>query len=75
MRTATRRAPTKGALVGGAFVAAIVLLAPSSSRGEPIAVRHSEGLAHGFVVLQTPEGTTLADGDLIIATATPARSA
>jgi hypothetical protein len=64
MRTSTRRAPARGALIGGAFLAAIVLLAPSSSRGEPIAVRHAEGLAHGFVILQTPEGT-LADGDLI----------
>src|SRR6266446_2848336 len=37
----------------------------TSPRGEPIAVRHSEGLAHGFVILQTAEGTALADGDLI----------
>ena len=65
MRTVTRRATTSGALIRGAFVAAVVLLAPSSSRGEPVAVRHSEGLAHGFVILQTPEGITLADGDLI----------
>jgi hypothetical protein len=61
---ATRLAATRGALCG-AFVAAVALLSPSSSRGEPVAVRHSEGLAHGFVILQTPEGTTLADGDLI----------
>jgi len=65
VRTVTRRATTSGALIRGAFVAAVVLLAPSSSRGEPVAVRHSEGLAHGFVILQTPEGITLADGDLI----------
>jgi hypothetical protein len=65
VRTATRLAATRGALICGAFVAAVALLAPSASRGEPVAVRHSEGLAHGFVVLQTPEGTTLADGDLI----------
>ena len=65
VRTATRRATTSGALIGGALVAAVALLAPSSSRGEPIAVRHSEGLAHGFVILQTAEGTALADGDLI----------
>ena len=38
MRTATRRAATRGALICGAFVAAVALLAPSSSRGEPIAV-------------------------------------
>ncbi len=30
-----------------------------------VAVRHSEGLVHGFLVLRTLEGDTLADGDLI----------
>jgi hypothetical protein len=65
VQTATRRATHSGALICGAFVAATAVLAPSSSRGEPVAVRHSEGLAHGFVILQTPEGAALADGDLI----------
>ena len=32
---------------------------------EEIPVRHQEGLIHGFVVLRTPQGETLADGDLI----------
>jgi hypothetical protein len=41
------------------------MLAPSSTRAEPVAVRHSEGLAHGFLILLTPQGTPLADGDLI----------
>ena len=31
----------------------------------PVAVRHLEGLVHGFLVLRTLEGDTLADGDLI----------
>jgi len=31
----------------------------------PVAVRHTEGLVHGFLVLRTLEGNTLADGDLI----------
>jgi len=31
----------------------------------PVAVRHTEGLVHGFLVLRTLEGSTLADGDLI----------
>jgi len=65
VRTATRRVTHSAVLICGAFVVAIAFLAPSSSRSEPVAVRHSEGLAHGFVILQTPEGATLADGDLI----------
>jgi hypothetical protein len=32
---------------------------------DPIAVRYTEGLIHGFLVLRTPAGETLADGDLI----------
>ena len=31
---------------------------------EEISVRHQEGLIHGFLVLRTPEGETLAAGDL-----------
>ena len=31
----------------------------------PVAVRHAEGLVHGFLVLRTVAGETLADGDLI----------
>lgn len=31
----------------------------------PVAVRHTEGLVHGFLVLRTLSGDTLADGDLI----------
>jgi hypothetical protein len=64
VRTATRLAAARK-LIAGAFVAAAVLLAPSSSRAEPVAVRHCEGLSHGFLILLTPEGTPLADGDLI----------
>ena len=33
-------------------------------RAEPIAVRHPEGLVHGFLVLRTVDGHTVADGDL-----------
>ena len=35
------------------------------SRADPVAVVHSEGLAHGFLALHSLEGTALADGDLI----------
>jgi hypothetical protein len=43
----------------------VVLLAPSSSPGEPVPVAHSEGLAHGFLALHNLQGATLAEGDLI----------
>src|SRR5262245_28509543 len=33
--------------------------------GEPVGVRHSEGLVHGFLTLKTLDGTLLADGDLL----------
>jgi hypothetical protein len=46
-------------LIGGA------LLFPGSLRASPVAVQHAEGVVHGFLVLRTLEGKTLADGDLI----------
>jgi hypothetical protein len=33
--------------------------------GEPVRVRHSEGIVHGFLVLRELDGTHVADGDLI----------
>lgn len=44
---------------------ALALVAPASSLADPVAVKHWEGLTHGFVVLRTLEGVRLADGDLI----------
>lgn len=41
------------------------LLWPPALLGQSVAVRHSEGLVHGFLTLKTLEGTPLADGDLI----------
>jgi hypothetical protein len=41
------------------------LLMPKSMPAEPIAVRHTEGLIHGFLVLRTLDGGALAEGDLI----------
>jgi hypothetical protein len=32
---------------------------------EPVTVRHTEGLVHGFLVLRTLDGASIADGDLI----------
>jgi hypothetical protein len=47
------------------MVVGVALLAPSSSPAEPVAVAHSEGLAHGFLALRSLDGILLADGDLI----------
>jgi hypothetical protein len=41
------------------------LLQPLVLPAAPVAVRHLEGLVHGFLVLRTLEGDTIADGDLI----------
>lgn len=48
-----------------AVAIALSLAAPASPRAAPVAVKHWEGLAHGFVSLRTLEGTHLADGDLV----------
>jgi len=50
-------------LVG--VLACAALLQPGALPAEQVAVRHAEGLVHGFLVLRTLEGNTLADGDLI----------
>jgi hypothetical protein len=48
-----------------AAIAAAVVVRSGSLRGEQVAVRHAEGLVHGFLILRTLEGTPLADGDLL----------
>jgi len=48
-----------------ALVLGVLLQPPVPLAGEPIAVRQTEGAVHGFLVLRTLEGKTLADGDLI----------
>jgi hypothetical protein len=40
------------------------LLQPNALRADPVPVRYTEGLAHGFVVLQTLEGKAIADGQM-----------
>jgi hypothetical protein len=47
------------------LVACATLLRPVEMSAAPVAVRHTEGLVHGFLVLRTQAGETLADGDLI----------
>jgi hypothetical protein len=48
------------------LVAFTALLKPGQMA--PVSVRHTEGLIHGFLVLRTLDGNTLADGDLIQST-------
>lgn len=42
-----------------------LLMLSSLCASAQVAVKHKEGLVHGFLVLRTLEGETLADGDLI----------
>jgi hypothetical protein len=46
------------------MMAFIALLAADSPLVAQIAVRHTEGLVHGFLLLRSTEGEPLADGDL-----------
>ena len=45
--------------------AAATFLAALTAWSEPVRVRHSEGVLHGFLALRTLDGTRLANGDLI----------
>ena len=46
-----------------ASAAALVCAATLSA--EPVPVRHTEGIVHGFLALRTLDGATIANGDLI----------
>jgi hypothetical protein len=43
---------------------ASALLTSAALQAEPVHVRHTEGLVHGFLILRTLDGKTLAEGDL-----------
>jgi hypothetical protein len=47
-----------------ALVVCAGLMLPNALSAEQISVRYAEGLVHGFLVLQTLEGTTIATGEL-----------
>ena len=52
----------------GRFTAAgigFAALLSATLLAEPVAVRHSEGIVHGFLVLRTLDGALVANGDLI----------
>ena len=65
MRTFARldRLPRQLTAIGGVLACA-VLLAPAVRAQTPVAVRHTEGLARGFLVLRSLEGKDLANGEL-----------
>lgn len=47
------------------LIPCVSLLWPCALLGQTVAVRHAEGLVHGFLILRTLDGTPLADGDLV----------
>jgi len=59
---------TSERITSGRFVGPLVAMAIAGAtlhlHAEPVAVRYSEGLVHGFLALRTIEGRTIADGDL-----------
>lgn len=48
-----------------AAVAGVAVAFTATVRGDPIPVRHTEGIVHGFLALRTLDGATIAHGDLI----------
>ena len=62
--TASSSARVTLAFLASAFVC-VWLLWSAAPLAESVAVRHSEGIVHGFLALRTIDGATLADGDLI----------
>jgi hypothetical protein len=62
-RSAVSRNAARNRLVV-VLVAALALTSTVVLRAEPVAVRYTEGLVHGFLVLRTLDGRAIADGDL-----------
>ena len=54
-----------GSRTACALVSLVALCSAVMVRAEPVAVRHPEGIVHGFLVLRSLDGKTVADGDLI----------
>jgi hypothetical protein len=52
-------------MFSSAIVIAAALVGSSVASAEPVAVRHAEGLVHGFLALHSLDGKLLASGDLI----------
>jgi hypothetical protein len=58
-----QRLSTRSKLIA-LLVACAVLLQANALPEDTVAVRHTEGLMHGFLVLRTLDGTTIADGQM-----------
>jgi hypothetical protein len=66
LTAAAQRAFRAHSLLRTVLIAAAVGLGlPSLVVAQPVEVRHTEGLVHGFLALRTLDGTLLAGGDLI----------
>src|SRR3954469_21320546 len=52
-------------MIRAAAIVCITCLLNVPARAEPVAVRHREGLVHGFLTMRTLDGTLVANGDLI----------
>ena len=48
-----------------ALCAVLTAFHPPSALADPVPVRHSEGIVHGFLTLRTLDGALIANGDLI----------
>src|SRR5579862_8903908 len=67
---------TLGKYCGGSFVqrgvfaifGAMILVIPTGILADSISVRYTEGMTHGFLVLQDLDGKTIAEGDLVQST-------
>jgi len=49
----------------GAIGAMLAAICTHALGAEPVTVRHTEGIVHGFLVLRTLEGDSIADGELV----------
>jgi hypothetical protein len=59
------RSSVRRSILGLLCCACVALLLPALLGAEPVAVRHTEGLVHGFLSLRNLDGTLVANGDLI----------
>jgi hypothetical protein len=53
----------RAALLGLAVMS--VVIAAARAEAEPVSVRFAEGVTHGFLLLRSPAGDVIADGDLL----------
>ena len=59
------RIASRNRLVGAIAAVVLVCIIAVELQAAPVAVRFTEGVVHGFLVLRTLDGRTIADGDLV----------